>query len=134
MKSILRALALTGVLGLGAAAVQAQVSFSVGFGAPVVAVPPSPGIGYVWTPGYYYGNLWVPGRWVFEGYGPNAYVNAYSGYYGGYYGRDYDRDRYRGDDGYRDRDRYRDGDRYRDRDDRHDRGRDNRGHDDFHHR
>ncbi len=70
MKSILRALALTGILGLGAAAgAQAQTRVVIGVGAPVVAVVPAcPGVGYVWTPGYYSGVVFVPGRWVFRGY------------------------------------------------------------------
>jgi len=70
MKSILRALALTGILGLGAAGAQAQtrVVVGVGFRAPAVvaAVPPCPGVGYVWTPGYYAGTVFVPGRWVYR--------------------------------------------------------------------
>ena len=37
MKSILRALVMTGILGLGAAGAQAQTRVFVGFGAPVVA-------------------------------------------------------------------------------------------------
>ncbi len=119
MKSILRALALTGILGLGAAAAQAQVSFSVGVGGPaLVAVPPCPGAGYVWTSGYYYGRVWVPGRWVYEGYAGSPYVATYGSNYGRVEARGYDRN-----------DR-RDFDRDRDRD----RGRDARGHDDFHRR
>jgi hypothetical protein len=72
MKTILRALALTGVLGLGAAAAQAQPRVFVGVGvrAPVVvaAVPPCPGVGYVWSAGYYNGPVFVPGRWIYRGY------------------------------------------------------------------
>lgn len=111
MKSILRALALTGILGLGAAAAQAQVGIRVGFGPVVVAVPPCPGAGYIWTPGYYYGTAWVPGRWAFRGYAAAPYVNAY-GHDGRVYVRSYERD---GDRGF-------------------DRGRDARGRGDFHRR
>ena len=70
MKSILRALALTGIVGFGAAAgAQAQTRVYVGIGAPVVAaIPPCPGDGYVWTAGYYEGRAWVPGRWIYRGY------------------------------------------------------------------
>jgi hypothetical protein len=70
MKNFLRALALTGIVGLGAAAgAQAQTRVYVGIGAPVVAaIPPCPGDGYVWTAGYYDGAVWVPGRWMFHGY------------------------------------------------------------------
>lgn len=72
MKRILRALACTGLLGVAAVAAQAQVAV-VGFRAPfrpavVVAVPPCPGVGYIWTPGYYAGSVWVPGVWVYRGY------------------------------------------------------------------
>ena len=128
MKNIVRALALTGILGAAAAAAQAQVGIAVGVRtAPVVAgvevgMPPCPGPGYVWQQGYYVGDDWYPGQWVYAGYGyaPRAY-----GYYGGY--RVYDRDDY-----YRHRDwddRYRDHERWeherwehRDRDWDHDRG------------
>jgi hypothetical protein len=70
MKSILRALALTGILGLGAAGAQAQARVFIGFRAPVVvaAVPACPSVGYVWTPGYYNGPVFVPGRWIYRGY------------------------------------------------------------------
>lgn len=70
MKSILRALALTGILGLGAAAAQAQTRVFVGFRGPAVvaAVPACPGVGYVWTPGYYSGAVFVQGRWAYRGY------------------------------------------------------------------
>lgn len=112
MKNIVRALALTGILGAAAAAAQAQVGIAVGVRtAPVVAgvevgMPPSPGDGYVWQPGYYVGDVWYPGQWVYAGYGyaPRAY-----GYYGGY--RVYDHDDYRRYD--RDDFRYRDRDDYR---------------------
>jgi len=69
MKSILRALALTGILGIGVAGAQAQTRVFVGVGAPIVAaVPPCPGVGYVWTPGYYSGTVFFPGRWIYRGY------------------------------------------------------------------
>jgi hypothetical protein len=81
MKSILRALALTGVLGLGAAAAQAQVRVYAGFGprpAIVAAVPPCPGVGYVWTAGYYDGPVWVTGRWMYRGYDRGDSVRSYA--------------------------------------------------------
>ncbi|HUB20352.1 MAG TPA: hypothetical protein VL990_17055 [Acidobacteriaceae bacterium] len=69
LKNTLRALALTGILGLGAAGAQAQTRVVIGVGAPVVAVvPPCPGVGYIWTPGYYAGTVFVPGRWIYRGY------------------------------------------------------------------
>jgi hypothetical protein len=69
MKGILRTLAFTGILGAAAAAAQAQVGFAVRVGppAPVVYdnyIPACPGVGFVWTPGYYAGHGWVPGRWI----------------------------------------------------------------------
>lgn len=100
MKSILRALALTGILGLGAAAAQAQVRFGVRIGVPapvvVAAIPPCPGVGYVWVPGYYAGAVWVPGAWGYRGagygYGRVAVGGDWHGGYAhGYYaaGRDF---------------------------------------------
>jgi hypothetical protein len=113
MKSILRALALTGIVGFVAAAgAQAQTRVYVGFGSPVAAVvPPCPGDGYAWTAGYYEGGVWVPGRWIYRGYDRDDYFRARVDVGRRYY--DYDRDR-RYD---QDRDRYRD-DRYRDHDHR----------------
>jgi hypothetical protein len=71
MKGILRTLALTGIIAAaGAAAAQAQVAIGVRFGEPVQAgyyneyVPACPGEGFIWTPGYYAGRAWFPGRWV----------------------------------------------------------------------
>jgi hypothetical protein len=91
MKSILRALALTGIVAFGAAAgAQAQTRFYVGFGAPVAAaVPPCPGDGYVWTPAYYDGYGWIAGRWTYRGYDRDdfrARVDVSRGFY------DHDRD------------------------------------------
>jgi len=53
-----------------AAAAQAQPRVFVGFRAPVVvaAVPACPGVGYVWSAGYYSGPVFVPGRWIYRGY------------------------------------------------------------------
>lgn len=77
-------------------------------GGPVAYAPASPGLGYQWVAGYYYGGYWIPGRWVFVG--ARAYDRDDYRY------RTYDRDDYR----YRAYDR--DGDRWRDRDgDRRDR-------------
>jgi hypothetical protein len=83
MKNILRALALTGIIGLGAAGAQAQTRVVVAVGAPAVvaAVPACPGVGYVWVAGYYNGPVFVPGRWVYRGYAPRVVVR------GGYYHR-----------------------------------------------
>ena|SRR5579875_341609 len=69
MKNVLRATILTVLMGAATMAAQAQVSVYFGIGTPApVAVPayapPCPGAGYVWTPGYYYGQVWIPGRWI----------------------------------------------------------------------
>jgi hypothetical protein len=67
MKGILRTLALTGIVAAAGAAAQAQVAIGVNVGTPVVYdnyVPACPGVGFVWTPGYYSGRIWVPGRWM----------------------------------------------------------------------
>ena len=96
MKSILRALALTGVLGLGAAAAQARAGIYVGIGGGdpyYAAVPPCPGPGYFWSAGYYNGPVFVPGRWIYRGYDRDAYARSYS--YGNGY-RVFDRDDHRG--------------------------------------
>jgi len=57
MKRVLRALVLTGIMGIAAAAAQAQVSVYFGVRAPQAYaysnyVPPCPGEGYAWTAGY----------------------------------------------------------------------------------
>lgn len=109
MKSILRALALTGIVGFAAAGAQAQTRVYVGIGAPVVAaVPPCPGVGYAWTAGYYDGPVWVPGRWIYRGYDRDDYFRARVDWDRHSY-RDYDRDRdryrYDRDDHFRDHDR-----------------------------
>jgi len=73
MKSILRTLALSGVVAAAAVAgqaqAQAQVGFAVRVGSPTPVyydtyVPACPGVGFVWTPGYYTGRVWVAGRWI----------------------------------------------------------------------
>ena len=73
MKNILRTLALTGVVTAAAVAGQAQAQAQVGVAvrvgppAPIVYnayVPPCPGVGFYWVPGYYAGTAWVPGRWT----------------------------------------------------------------------
>ncbi len=84
MKNVLRAVVLTVMMGAASMAAQAQVRvfFGVGTPAPVVVpsyIPPSPGVDFIWAPGYYYGQVWVPGRWVHR-----------EAYYGrGYYGYDH---------------------------------------------
>ncbi|ACO32960.1 MULTISPECIES: hypothetical protein [Acidobacterium] len=110
MKNVLRAAILTVMMGAATMAAQAQVRVFFGIGTPgPVAVPayapPCPGANYIWAPGYYYGQVWVPGRWM----------DRDDYYRRGYYG--YDRDHYyaRGDWDHRDWDHrdwdHRDGDR-----------------------
>jgi hypothetical protein len=118
-KWMLAAALAIGGLGLAATpAKAAQIGFYIGSGPGYV--PPAPGPGYTWVPGYYANGYWVPGRWAFAG--------GYNGYYGdgdaddfGYYGNRFYGDR---DDYYRDRDWARDHDRFdHDRGWGHDRGR-----------
>jgi hypothetical protein len=91
MNRILRALAFTGLLGITAAAAQAQVRVYAGVrvAPPVVvaAVPPCPGVGYAWTPGYYAGAVWYPGRWAYRGYDHGYFVGGYRYGYRVYPGR-----------------------------------------------
>ncbi|HEX4006947.1 MAG TPA: hypothetical protein VHX60_12300 [Acidobacteriaceae bacterium] len=120
MKQFLRTLLCTAILGTVAAAAQAQARVYAGVRAPfrpamVAAMPACPGVGYVWTPGYYAGALWYPGRWIYRGgyvgggYIGGGYVGSgYGG--GGYYGRGY-----YGRYDHRDRDHYRAYDRHDDR-------------------
>lgn len=68
-KGILRALVLTGIVAAATAAAEAQVAIGVRVGPPAPVyysnyVPPCPGVDFIWTPGYYTGAIWVPGRWV----------------------------------------------------------------------
>lgn len=85
----------------------AGVFISVGFGPPALPVyvqPPCPGVGYMWTPGYWAygpnGYFWVPGTWVmapqpgllwtpgYWGWGGSAFL-WHAGYWGpriGFYG------------------------------------------------
>jgi hypothetical protein len=93
MKSILRALVMTGVLGIGAVGAQAQARVFVGVRAPIVTavVPACPGVAYVWTPGYYAGAAWFPGRWIYRGY-DRGYIGPRVAYRGTYHAYDRGRD------------------------------------------
>jgi hypothetical protein len=79
MKGILRTLALTGIMAAAGAAAQAQVAVAVRVGPPAPPLvyagyaPACPGVGFVWTPGYYTGGIWVPGRWIHR----DGYVDAH---------------------------------------------------------
>ncbi|MBT9330344.1 hypothetical protein [Paracidobacterium acidisoli] len=90
MKSVLRALALTGVMGLAAAAAQAQVGIYVGASVPpaYAVQPPCPGVDFIWAPGYYVGTAWYPGRWMHrEEYRRDDYGRAWAGHHDDHYDR-----------------------------------------------
>ena len=97
---MLGAAVLAGAAGLASVPAQAA-EFGIYVRGPVAYVPPSPGPGYYWTAGYMHDGYWIPGRWIFGGYG----------YRDRFVRRDFDRDRDRAWD--RDRDRDRDHDRFR---------------------
>jgi hypothetical protein len=93
MKRILGALTLAAATLIPAAAAHAQVGIAVQIGPPAPAyyygayAPPCPGPDYYWTPGYYAGRVWVPGRWVYRAYyGPRYY------HHDEYYRHDHDWD------------------------------------------
>lgn len=94
MKGTLRILACSGVLALSAALLQpaarAQAGFFFGFGGPrgsvAISVPPSPGPGYLWVPGYYAGPSWIPGYWAWRGDDDGGYYGYRGDDDGGYYG------------------------------------------------
>ena len=105
MRPTLRTLALTGIVAVAAVAGQARAQAQVGFAVQVGPsgyyynsyVPPCPGVGYYWTPGYYAGAAWVPGRWIYR----EHYYYDHDRYYRHDYDRhDYDRDYDRHDRGY----------------------------------
>ena len=73
MTHILRKLALAGVVAAAAVAGQAQAQAQVGIAVQIAPqdysyyggyVPVCPGPDFIWTPGYYAGTVWVPGRWM----------------------------------------------------------------------
>lgn len=94
MKGILRALVMTGIIAAAAGAAEAQVAVGVrvGVAAPVVYsgyVPPCPGVDFLWTPGYYAGAVWVPGRWVHRDHYVYAAPRAYRDYHVDHRGYDH---------------------------------------------
>jgi hypothetical protein len=100
MKRVLGAFILAAAIFLPATRSHAQVGITVHVGPPVVAypayaVPPCPGPGYIWAPGYYAGAVWVPGRWVYRAYYGPHYYRPY-----GYYDRHDRDDWYRHDHGH----------------------------------
>ena len=105
MKPTLRTLALTGIVAAAAMAGQAKAQAQVGIAVQVgpqgyyydAYAPPCPGPDFYWTPGYYAGSYWVPGRWAHR----EHYAYDRDDHY---YHRDYDRHDY--DRHYRDYDRH----------------------------
>jgi len=96
MKGTLRTLALTGIVAAaavaGQATAQAQVGIAVRVAPPVYYsnyVPPCPGVDFYWTPGYYTGAVWVPGRWIHR---DQVYVGHDRFYHPDYDHRGYDHD------------------------------------------
>ena len=100
------------IAGLGAGATVAQAAeFGIYVRGPVAYVPPCPGPGYFWVPGYYADGYWMPGRWEFRDMRDRGAFARFE------WRRDHDRhfDRYRGWDRGWDRDRHFDWDRDHDR-------------------
>ncbi|MBV8115155.1 MAG: hypothetical protein JO300_10465 [Silvibacterium sp.] len=103
MKPTLRTLALTGIVAAAAIAGQAKAQAQVGIAVQVgpqgyyygAYTPPCPGPDFYWTPGYYAGSYWVPGRWVHR---EHYYVHDWDDHYYhrdyGYYRHDHDWDRH----------------------------------------
>lgn len=92
----LKKMALGAALAVGAlaaAATPANAAVRVFIGGPRVAVgyiPPCPGAGYVWAPGYYANGVWIGGRWNFAGARGPVFVDRFHrGFYDrGFYGHE----------------------------------------------
>lgn len=84
-----------------ASSAEVSVGISVSFAPPAIPVyeqPPCPGVGYIWTPGYWawdpdYGYFWVPGTWVLAPFPGALWTPGYWGWsdgvfvwYEGYWG------------------------------------------------
>ena len=94
LRRLLLPAAVAGALAFGMVAGESKASAQeVG----VEVVPPSPGYGYAWAPGYWgyragYGRTWYGGRWNHPGYaGGWGHRGGYGGYGGhaGYGGHGY---------------------------------------------
>lgn len=98
MKRIITALLVATVLAAPmlalptAASAQVSIGISVGFAPPPLPWYPQPicpGIGYIWTPGYWgygpYGYYWVPGTWVFAPVVGYLWTPGYWGWNGEFY-------------------------------------------------
>lgn len=113
MKRIFGTFVLAAATLIPAAAAHAQVGIAVQIGPPAPAyyagyAPPCPGPGYFWTPGYYSGPVWVPGRWAYRAYyGPRYYDHGAYYYHHDHDWDDHDHGRHNGwykhhdDDGWR---------------------------------
>ena len=93
-KWMLAAAIAAGALGLAAApaAQAARVGIYVGVGARAY-VPPCPGPGYVWVPGYYANGIWVAGYWNFPRVRAVAPIARFG--HGPVYARHFDRAHHR---------------------------------------
>lgn len=76
----------------GTASAEVGLSISVGFGPPALPYYPQPicpGIGFIWTPGYWAysddGYFWVPGTWVLAPAVGLLWTPGWWGWYGGRY-------------------------------------------------
>ena len=92
MKLPVVALAALLFAGLPVAKSSAFVAVSVGIAPPVIPIyeqPYAPGLGYIWTPGYWdyadFGYYWVPGVWVRPPRIGLLWTPGYWGYRGGSY-------------------------------------------------
>ncbi len=95
MKTKLSNIALAALLfaGLPLASSSAHVGISIGIAPPAIPIyeqPYSPGLGYIWTPGYWdyadFGYYWVPGVWVRPPRVGFLWTPGYWGYQNGLYG------------------------------------------------
>jgi hypothetical protein len=80
-----------GGFGLGATTAQAA-EFELRARGPAAYVPPRPGPGYVWTPGYEANGYWVSGWWNFTGGGDRRPFARFDGDRGREMDRRVDRD------------------------------------------
>jgi hypothetical protein len=92
MRNLFRGIALALVLATLPLAANAGVFLSVSIGPPVLpvyALPPIPGPGYIWTPGYWAWSgsdyYWVPGTWVLAPAPGLLWTPGYWGWAGGAY-------------------------------------------------
>ncbi|MFB3921124.1 MAG: hypothetical protein ACE145_05345 [Terriglobia bacterium] len=75
------------------ASANVAVGISVSFGPPALPVyvqPPCPGMGYIWTPGYWawdpdFGYFWVPGTWVLAPFPGALWTPGYWAYDDGFF-------------------------------------------------